>query len=66
MFLFINDSRTCKSAHNHGKSNREEHHGGRGMTENLFTKIKYLKTFLTLKEKLLLQNFRYERIGIIT
>lgn len=27
-FIFINDSRTCESAHDHGKSNREEQSGG--------------------------------------
>lgn len=32
MFLciFINDPRVCKSAHDRGKSNREEHRGGGG------------------------------------
>lgn len=32
MFLciFINDPHVCKSAHDRGKSNREEHRGGGG------------------------------------
>lgn len=63
-FIFINDSRKCKPAHDHRKSYREEQHGRR-ITGNLFTKVEK-KTFLTLKETSFLQNFRFERMGIIS
>lgn len=40
VFLFINYSRTCKSAPDRGESNQEDQHGERGITGTSFTKIK--------------------------
>lgn len=40
LWIFINDSHIkCMSAQDRGKRNREKQHGGRGMTDSLFTKL---------------------------
>lgn len=63
--LSINDLRKCKSAHDRRKSNRKKQHGERGMTAILLKKIIYWKYSFDVDKKILLQNFRYEKITII-
>lgn len=50
---FINDSRKCKSAHNHGKSDRKEWHEG-GMTAGLFTKL--VKKLFDVDKKIIIPS----------
>lgn len=63
--LSINDLIKCKSALDRGKSNRKKQHGEREMTAILLKKIIYWKYSFDVDKKILLQNFRYEKITII-